>query len=127
MLCAPNDKRLVNAALRCGKAENEYKNIVIDSLRKIARLKMERAICIEVRFYPNNYEPIFRLMLIDDSICLFSYNVWGEGDGSQYPQLHIVNGPQNQRTVQYFYYPLEIYFDNLWDISTPWNFSDYVS
>lgn len=124
LLCKPTDQRLVSAAKKFGKPENEYRDIVINSLRKIAEFKNKRAINIEVRFYPK--DPTFRLMLIDDSVCLFSYNVWGEGDGSQYPQLHILNAPPSKRVVHSFYYPLEVYFDNLWDLSEPWNFKDYL-
>jgi hypothetical protein len=126
LLCNPNDDILVNAAKKYNKPDTEYKNNVINSLRKISELRQNRGLNLEVKFYPIGFEPIFRLMFIDSSICLFSYNVWGEGDGSQFPQLHVVNAPQSQRTVDSFYYPLELYFDNLWEKAIPWNFKDYL-
>jgi hypothetical protein len=126
LLCSPDDPRLIGAAKKFGKPENEYRDVVRESLRKIARLKKQRSLNIEVRFYPVKCNPVFRLMFIDDSICLFSYNVWGEGDGSLYPQLHIVNAPAAKRVVQSFYYPLEVYFDDLWKESSPWKLSDFL-
>jgi hypothetical protein len=126
LLCNPSDSKLVNAAKKFNQPDTEYRNNVINSIRKISEIKKKRELNIEVRFYPVGFEPIFRLMFIDSSICLFSYNVWGEGNGSQFPQLHVVNAPQSQRTVESFYYPLELYFDNLWEKATQWNFRDYL-
>lgn len=127
LLCSPNDRRLVSAARKFGKPENEYRDTVTNSLRRIADLRNKRDLNIEVRFYPEDCEPVLRLMFIDNSICLFSYNVWGEGDGSHYPQLHIVNLPPPKRVVQSYYYPLEVYFENLWQRASSWNFKDYLS
>ncbi len=126
LLCNPTDKRLTLAAKRFNKPEDEYRNITIESLRRIAGLKKKRALNLEVHFYSEECDPVFRLMFIDDNICLFSYNIWGEGDGSQCPQLHVVNPPSPNRTVQSYYYPLEVYFDSLWSQACPWNFADYL-
>lgn len=123
LLCEPTHDILIEAAKRFGKDRDEYKDIVTNSLRKIAQLK-ERYSNIEVRFY-STFQ-IFRLMFIDDSICLVSYNVMGQGDGSQLPQLHILRAPQSQQDVNSFYYTLERYFDILWDLAKPWNFKDYL-
>jgi len=87
LLCKPTYDFLIEAARRFGVDRDEYKTIVTNSLRKIAELK-EKYKNIEVRFY--SQFQVFRLMFIDDSICLVSYNVMGEGDGSQLPQLHIL-------------------------------------
>jgi hypothetical protein len=127
LLCNPDDKKLVSAAKRFKKPESEYRDIVVNSLRIIADLKNKGELNVQVRFYPEDCDPVFRLMFIDNSICLFSYNLWGEGDGSQCPQLHIVNPPPPKRVVQSYYYPLEVYFNRLWERAAPWNFKDYLS
>jgi hypothetical protein len=126
LLCNPEDERLLSAAKRFNKPEHEYKDNTIASLRKIVEIKNKRALNIEVRFYSKDCNPVFRLMFIDNSICLYSYNVWGEGDGSQCPQLHVVNPPSPTRTVTSFYYPLEVYFDSLWERCTSWDFKQYL-
>ena len=124
LLCKPTHDSLVEAARRFGRTDEAYQKKVKDSLRKIATLK-ERYPNIEVRFY-SDFQ-IFRLMFIDDSLCLVSYNVMGEGDGSQLPQLHVFKPSQTERVENSFYYPLEIYFEQLWKSSETWNFKDYLS
>jgi hypothetical protein len=123
LLCNPENKALISAAKSSCKPDDEYKNIVLNSLRVIAELKDRRDLNIEVRLYLG--EPIVRMMFIDDSICLFSYNALGEGDGSQLPQLHIVKN-HSHRDVESFYYFLEKYFNNLWESSNPWNYKLYL-
>ncbi len=124
LLCKPTHDLLIEAAKRFGQNDEAYQKIVKDSLRKIATLK-ERYPNIEVRFY-SDFQ-IFRLMFIDDSVCLVSYNVMGEGDGSQLPQLHVTKPSQTERVINSFYYPLERYFNQLWESSGAWNFEDYLS
>jgi hypothetical protein len=122
LLCKPDHNLLLKAAKRFEKPLNTYKNNVINSLRYISDLKGTYE-NIEVRFY-NDFQ-IFRMMFIDDSICLFSYNVMGEGDGSQLPQIHIVKHPK--RDVNSLYYPLERYFDDLWKVSEEWDFKEFLN
>lgn len=121
LLCKPTHEMLLKAAKRFEKPINEYKDNVIRSLRYISELKQKYE-NIEVRFYKGFQ--IFRMMFIDDSICLLSYNVMGEGDGSQLPQLLIVK--QTKRVVNSLYYPLERYFDDLWKVSEKWDFKKYL-
>ena len=66
-------------------------------------------------------------MFTDDSVCLLSYNITGEGDGSKLPQLYIVKHPQTQRVGNSLYYPFERYFDSLWEASVPWDFEEYLN
>jgi hypothetical protein len=122
LLCKPDHKQLQDAAARFGADREEYKKRVIDSIRTIARLK-EKCPNIEVRFYEEFQW--FRLMFIDDSICLFSYNLMGQGDGSQLPQLHLATR-QGEREVDSFYHVFARYFDNLWDKSEEWDFRKYL-
>jgi len=124
LLLKPSDNRLIQAARRAKKDTTGYKRIVRNSLRIIKEMKDTRGVNIEVRFC--NERPIFRLMFIDDSICLVSYYALGEGDGSQLPQVHLLKNPFRRRTVNSFYYAFSTHFDRIWEKSDRWNFSDYL-
>lgn len=122
LLCKPDHRQLEEAAAKFGVERQEYRKRVIDSLRRISRLK-EKCPNIEVRFYQEFQW--FRLMFIDDSICLFSYNLMGEGDGSQLPQLYLAT-KQGEREVDSFYHVFSRYFKDLWDNSEDWDFNKYL-
>lgn len=128
LLTKPTDESLANAAQRGGRAKDEYKHIVLTSLAKIASIRQRRGINIQVRFYPEapEYQPIFRLMFIDESVCLVSYNIFGEGDGSQLPQLHVTRASEWERVSNSFYHPFELYFSWLWNLSDEWDFKSYI-
>lgn len=125
LLCRPTETSLKAAAKKLAKPEDEYQRNVVDSLRRIAELKRKRALNIEVRFHSLN-PPIFRLMFIDDSLCLVSYYAMGKGDGSELPQLNIVSAPEVESKTGSFYYPLLRYFEDLWELSEPWDFKEYL-
>lgn len=122
LLCRPEHKQLEDAEARFGVDRQEYRKRVIDSIRIIARLR-EKYPNIEVRFYQEFQW--FRLMFIDRSICLVSYNLMGEGDGSQLPQLHL-STRQGEREVDSFYHVFARYFDDLWDRSECWDFCEFL-
>lgn len=124
LLLNPTDIRLVRAAQRFGREREEYRRIVVSSLRTIADIKNSRAFNMEVRFY--DIEPIFRLMFIDNSICLVSYYVLGEGDGSQLPQLHLLRATEAVSCSSSFYRAFELYFDDLWERSQSWDFMQHL-
>jgi hypothetical protein len=124
LLLNPEDARLIQAARNFNRPTEEYKNNVKKSLQIISTLKRDRAFNIEVRFYAT--EPVFRLMFIDSSLCLFSYYELGKGEGSQLPQLHIVKADENKPNAESIYYPLEKYFDKLWEESEIWDFQKYI-
>jgi hypothetical protein len=122
LLCNPGNHKLVEIARQAGKPDEEYQYTVRRSLQMIADLKLKRHRNIEVRFYENL--PLFRLMFIDDSLCLASHYVFGEGDGAQLPQLHVRKpAPASyQRDVETLYHPFRKYFDELWEQAKPWDF-----
>jgi hypothetical protein len=124
LLTKPNNLLLIKAANQKGVNPNEYQKKVEASLGVLAHLRNDLNMNIEVRFYPSighRDMPLYRLMFIDNSICLVSYNVFGEGDGSQLPQLHIKRF-ENRRDVESFYHPFRLYFDYLWDDAETWDF-----
>jgi hypothetical protein len=125
LLMKPDDANLRNAAQRSGRDRDEYRRIAIGSLRALRGLREDRGIGnLEVRFYDTaTYEPIFRLMFIDESFCLASFNVYGRGDGSELPQLHVVKAADAARS---FYSAFDRYFNNLWTPSVIWDFDQYL-
>jgi len=125
LLATPDGATLKSAAKRAGKMEDTYREVVLGSLRVLGDLKQRREVNLEVRFYGDKF-PVWRLMLIDKTICLASYNLFGEGDGSQLPQLHVVRAAESRREVDSFYYPFERYFDQIWEKAKPWDFKSFL-
>jgi hypothetical protein len=123
LLCRLDSEILVKAARGANKDPGAYVDLVKESLRVIANLRRARQWNIEVRFYESL--PLFRLMFIDDWLCLASHYVFGEGDGSEWPQLHIRRS-QIERDVDSLYHPFQQHFDQLWEKSQIWNFEDYL-
>ena len=124
LLLKPTDQLLVDAAKKANVSDTKYKSKSIESLRKIREINKNRAISIQVRFYDEL--PVFRLMFIDSYLCLMSYYVLGEGDGSQLPQLQLVNDPKKGRKVDYLYFAFEQHFNQIWKRSEEWDFEEYV-
>lgn len=123
LLCKPDDINLASAAKRAGKSTEEYRDIVMESLTKIANLKKRRDINIEVRYYSD--KPIWRLMFINESICLVSsYSDFGSSDGTDLPQVHIVKLEDNY--PKSFFHAFELYFEKQWDEAAPWDFKAYI-
>lgn len=119
LLLDPRDHvALSDAARRAGHEGDEYQRRVKESLRRIANLLERRRLNIEVRFYRDS-QP-FRLVFIDGVLCLFGYNVYGEREDFQHPQLHIVSH-RSRRDVGSFYYPLRAHFEDLWKRAVNWN------
>ena len=124
LLCKPDNKILTTAAQNARRPPDEYTHRVRESLRSIAEYRNQRQWNIEVRFYDVS-RPLFRLMFIDGWLCLASHYVFGEGDGSEWPQLH-VRRRAAERDVNSLYHPFEQYFDELWDNAEIWDFAQYI-
>lgn len=124
LLIHPTDPGLERIARMAGKDPQAYRNGVIASLRFIAQLRNDQQKNIQVRLYKDFQA--FRLMLVNDSICLMSYYILGKGDGSNLPQLHIVK-PSSARDVDSLYYGFSAYFGKIWDDSQEWNFRDFIA
>ena len=125
LLLDPEDERLVESAQRFDRPPAEYKKNVLNSLHKIAELKKDRRFNIEVHFYCS--EPIFRLMFIDNSLCLLSYYELGKGEGAQLPQVHVTKAGENRPSSESLFHPLEKYFDELWKNSEAWDFQRHIT
>jgi hypothetical protein len=124
LLSKPDAENLVTAAKLAAKPEGEYRTSVTTSLRAIAELRDKRGANIEVRFYSG--VPPFRLMFINDRLCLFSYNVYGTADETKYPQLLIASNLSDKRRS--YFWGLEKYFDRAWEaaVDNVWNFKEFL-
>jgi hypothetical protein len=124
LLCSPDQERLEQIARNANRSKKEYQDAVRESLTFIAKLRRDRAFNIEVRLYSEL--PIFRVMFVDDTLCLASHYVFGEGDGSHLPQLHVRKAARGGREVDSLYYAFRVYFLRAWDAATPLNYEDYI-
>ena|SRR5580658_312049 len=123
LLCRPDDEKLIEMAQSAEKDRGLYQKKVLESLRAIADLRNKRAWNVQVRFYPEL--PTFRLMFINDAICLASYYVLGKGSGAELPQLHVVR-PTGSRDVDSLYYGFSSYYDRFWATAHDWDFKQYM-
>jgi uncharacterized protein DUF5919 len=124
LLCQPDSKELKNIAKSANKDELSYQRIVLETVRELARLKHERAKNIEVRFYKEF--PSFRLMFINNELCLASHYMLGKGgDGSDAPQMHLVK-ESSSRDIESLFYGFQEYFERIWDSSTEWDWTGYL-
>jgi hypothetical protein len=124
LLCPPDSPNLLEVARRANRPEREYQENVKNSLRELRSLKVDHAKNIAVKFYLR--PPLFRLMFINNSICLASHYILGEGDGSQLPQMHICRKPPARRDNESFYYPLRRYYEQLWEEAQEWDFKSHT-
>jgi hypothetical protein len=124
LLCRPDSEGLRSSARSASRAEDEFKNGVLDSLRTLAKLRNDRAKNIRVRLYTEF--PVFRLMFINDEVCLASHYFLGKGgDGSETPQLHIVRSSAS-RDIESLYYGFRSYFERIWESSEEWDFKSHI-
>jgi hypothetical protein len=124
LLCPPDHPRLLEIARQASKPEEEYQETVKKSLRVLRNLRYNESRNIQVKFY--SQLPLFRLMFINDSICLASHYILGEGSGSQLPQLHILRKPFFRRDIESFYHPLKEYYEELWKDAQAWDFNAFL-
>lgn len=122
LLSKPDAENLAKSAKRVGKPSQEYREGVTRSLRKIAEVRRDRDADIEVRFYDGL--TLFRLMLINDRTCVFSYNVYGTPDETDFPQLFLARNSANE--VRSYYWGFSAYFDQQWERAQPWDFVEYL-
>lgn len=128
LLTAPDNDVLTSAEKQAQATSTSYVNAVRESLQRLRRLRVERDMSIEVRFYSQTKATAvqqFRMMFINGQTLLLSYNLYGQGDGSNTPQI-IVQKSLIADEKTGFYYPLRQYYERLWENSTQWDFKKYV-
>lgn len=117
LLLSPPDNPILKAvANRAELNPNLYQRRVRESLARIAKLRIDMKFNIEVRFYAATSEKDyqqFRLMFIDERICLASHTVWDKSDGADVPQIVLVARPE-ERTRQ-FISAFSDHFERVWN------------
>jgi hypothetical protein len=129
LLSKPTNLQLEAAEAAAGAPKGQYANKVRESLQILKRLKEIHGFHFEVRFYRADAESdieSFRMMFINDSTLLLSYNAYGHGDGSDLPQLVIFRA-WSTSSKQNFFFPFRQYYERLWNSAEPWDFTEYVS
>jgi len=122
LLREPTDPALAAAARRAGKPDAEYRKNVIASLRTIAGLQTSIG-NIQIRFYHG--DPVFRIMIIDRRVALVSFNIYGRGDGSELPQIHLVDAYEGRDVSTSFFHAFQRYFNERWDEASLCDITDY--
>ncbi len=116
LLSHPDNPVLRNVASRAGIDRNTYASRVRDSLRTIADLSVKEGFNIVVRFYNAESKADFqqfRLVFIDDRICIMSFTIWDNQEGRSNPQV-ILNAGQNEGSSSSLYYTFKDYFERMW-------------
>jgi hypothetical protein len=127
LLSKPDNKVLTDAEKQAQQPNSSYALRVKESLVRLRHLKEKRAFEFEVRFYPSGTRrdlEHFRMMFINGSILLLSYNIYGGGDGSEAPQLIVAKSNLAHKTS--FFYPYKNYYDRLWEVSEQWDFKEFT-
>lgn len=117
LLSPPDNPLLQSVAARSGIDKKEYGRRVRESLRKIATLSLNSGFNIQVRFYEaknrSDFQQ-FRLVFIDDRLCIFSYTIWDSKEGRSNPQL-ILDATDRNFSSTGLYYAFRDYFERIWD------------
>lgn len=116
LLSPPDNPVLRNIASRTGIDRHTYASRVRDSLKIIADLAIKEGFNIEVKFYHAESEADFqqfRLIFIDDRICVMSYTIWDDQEGRSNPQV-VLNAGQSERSSHSLYYTFKDYFERMW-------------
>jgi hypothetical protein len=118
LLSDPENAALKEMARRNGRNDLSYQSRVRDSIREIFT-RAGSKVNLEVRLYHFDREialPHFRLMFIDDRLCVFSQLVWTAGEGLDNPQLVLRRDEKSAGSSLYQGY--RDYFEALWNLDT---------
>lgn len=121
LLSPPDNPVLEKVARLNNTTAGSYGEKVRQSVTRIAQLKKERSLDIEVRYYAAKHDKDyqqFRLMFINDRFCLWSWTVWGAHVGRDNPQVVLKNlNSDAQGRVPSAYKAFKDHFDALWSDS----------
>lgn len=115
LLSPPDNSLLETLAKRNGADPSAYKVKVTESLRRLSKFKSD-GYNIEVKFYPVDHQrdfQQFRLMFIDDNICLLSWTVWGAHLGRKNPQV-VLRQTANVASEATLYKAFSDHFEEVW-------------
>lgn len=119
LLSNPENAALEQMARTNGRDDLSYRSRVKESIREIFKRAPESGVKFEVRLYNLDQEialPHFRLVFIDNRLCVFSQLFWTTAEGLDNPQLVIRRNEGSAGTSLYKGY--RDYFDTLWNLQT---------
>lgn len=119
LLSSPQNPALEELARRNKRNDLSYRSRVKESIREIFARAAAAGLDLEVRLYHLNQEialPHFRLMFIDDRLCVFSQLLWSAGEGLDNPQLVLRRNEDTAGSSLYQGY--RDYFEALWELDT---------
>lgn len=119
LLSSPQNTALEEIAKQNGRDDLSYRSRVKESIREIFTRAAASGVNFEVRIYDLKQKislPHFRLMFIDDRLCIFSQLVWSESEGLDNPQLVLRRNESSAGSSLYQGY--RSYFDDLWELDT---------
>jgi len=119
LLSHPDNNALQDLATRNQRHDLSYQSRVRESIREIFTRASRVGLGFEIRLYNLNQKialPHFRLMFIDDRLCIFSQVYWSKAEGLDNPQLILRRDKNNAESSLYQGY--RNYFEDLWDLDT---------
>jgi hypothetical protein len=119
LLSNPDNPALEEMAKRNGRNDLSYRSRVKESIREIFTRVTALGADFEVRLYDLKQEislPHFRLMFIDERLCIFSQLLWSASEGLDNPQLLLRRNENSAGSSLYQGY--QEYFDDLWNLDT---------
>lgn len=119
LLSSPDNPALETMAQRNNRNDLTYRSRVKESIREIFTRANACGVKFEIRLYELDQEialPHFRLMFIDQKLCVFSQLLWSVNEGLDNPQL--ILRPNTNRAESSLYQGYRKYFDDLWNLET---------
>ncbi len=119
LLSSPDNPALETMAQRNNRNDLAYRSRVKESIREIVTRANACGVNCEIRLYELDQEialPHFRLMFIDQKLCIFSQLLWSVNEGLDNPQL--ILRPNVNHADSSLYQGYRRYFDDLWNLET---------
>lgn len=119
LLSGPDNPALEIMAKRNGRNDLTYRSRVKESIREIVTRAEASGVDFEIRLYELDQEialPHFRLMFIDQRLCIFSQLLWSANEGLDNPQL--ILRPNADSAESSLYQGYRKYFDDLWNLES---------
>lgn len=116
LLSHPDNPVLAKVNSRTKLKVDEYSSRVRESLAKLANFE-QTGFNVQVRFYRNLGESPshqFRLVFIDERICVLSYTIWDEKEGGSNPQI-LLSSDSPSESARSLYAAFKDHYESIWD------------
>jgi len=116
LLSDPQNEGLSRLAKGNERSSSSYKSRVRESISEIVHKAEVSGVSCAIKLYRIDNEislPRFRLMFIDDRVCLFSNVIWNDREGLDNPQMILRHRDRNAEANLYLFY--RGIFEDLWN------------